>query len=650
MNIKHFRWVSVSALLSIGSIATAAVPDDYVAERGLFIEAHAAFEKGQTEEFNLLRAKLGDDYPIAHYLDYLELQKRFRTQTPKRSHVAALNNFERDSSDVTLTRKLTRQLQKRAAAKKNWALFTDLSKSKLAADLPCSTLQAQASAGKLKTLNDAALKLWIKPVKHSKACSALLSKLESRKAPPVKAIWQRIYEAMDATKPEYAKSVLHYLSRQDRKLVKGWLDARENPKAYLNSGALKKDTSFNRRAVVDLVLLWSKEDPVAAMNYWLSTHEKYRFYNDRYYDTHRLLAMRGAYRRLPEAYEWLNSLQARDDDLELKEWRIRAALFSQDWKNVLRSLKRLPVEEQEEDHWAYWEARALEESGHTPLANAIFKTLSELPTYHGFLAADKLGSEYAITDKPIEPDAQIISELEKSDDLIRAREYYQVNVPWEGRREWNAVFEGANAEKLAALAVLATRWELYDRALFAAGRADKKKALTTRFPVVYQPQVDLAAAENRIPSAWVFGVMRRESGYIRDVKSSAGAIGLMQLMPNTAKYVAKLQGKSNWKGDLTDVETNIGFGTFYLRHVMDKFDDHQVLATASYNAGPHRVTKWLPPQDMPADVWIDAIPYTETRRYVRAVLAYTAIYEWHLTKKPARLSTKLSMVPAASGT
>ena len=117
-------------------------------------------------------------------------------------------------------------------------------------------------------------------------------------------------------------------------------------------------------------------------------------------------------------------------------------------------------------------------------------------------------------------------------------------------------------------------------------------------------------------------------------------------MPNTAKYVAKLQGDSNWKGDLTDPETNIGLGSYYLRHVLDKFDNHIVLATASYNAGPHRVSKWLPENDMTADIWIDAIPYTETRRYVRAVLAYTAIYEWQLTGEAARLSDKLTVVLA----
>lgn len=478
----------------------------------------------------------------------------------------------------------------------------------------------------------------------------MLDTLESRKTPPVKAIWERIYAAVDESKPDYAESVMHYLGTRDRKPVKAWITARKNPEAYLKSGALKTDTSFNRRALVDLVLVWSKDDPVSAMNYWQKTYPNYTFFKDRYYETHRLLAMRGAYRRLPESYDWLNSLEANEDDLELKEWRIRAALYEQDWVNVLRSLKRLPIEEQEEDHWAYWEARALEEAGHSTQANEIYTTLSALPTYHGFLSADKIGADYAIVDQPIDADEQIVSDLQGDEGLLRAREYYLVDVPWEGRREWNAQFKDASPEKLAGLAVLAGRWELYDRAIFSAGRAEQKKALSMRFPVVYRSEVDLAAAKNKIPPAWVFGVMRRESAYIRDVKSSAGAIGLMQLMPNTAKYVAKLQGEKNWKGDLTDVETNIGFGTFYLRHVLDKFDDHQILATASYNAGPRRVGIWLPPEDMPADVWIDAIPYSETRRYVRAVMAYTVIYEWHLTKQPARLSTKLKTVPAAQGT
>lgn len=647
---NHLRLVSLAVLMLNCYAASAAAPNPFPAERELFINARLALSNGEKAEFQQFRAQLGSDYPIAHYLDYQVLHRRISSEMPSKTHVAALNQFEREANDESLTKRLTVLLQKRAAAEGQWELFEGVSKSNLADNMKCFNLQAQADAGGLSSLNDKALALWVEPKKYPKACAELLDKLESAKAPPIKAIWQRIYKSMDAAKPANAKSVLKYLSKQDRQLVQGWIEARDKPEAFLKSGALSQDTSFNRRATTDLVLAWSKSDPVAAMTYWLANYSNYRFYSDRYYDTHRLLAMRGAYRRLPEAYQWLNSLEARDDDLELKEWRIRTALFEKNWINIIREIKRLPAEEQSEDHWAYWEARALEALGHRVLASEIYTTLSKLPTYHGFLSADKLNVAYNINDVPIDAEENVISDLENSAAIQRANEYYAVDVQWEGRREWNALIASAKPAKLAALAVLADRWEFHDRALYAAGKAKKTKALTTRFPVMYGPEVMSESDKNRIPPAWVFGVMRRESGYIRDVKSSAGAIGLMQLMPKTADYVAKLRGEKNWSGDLTDAETNIKFGTFYLRYVLDKFEDHQILATASYNAGPSRINKWLPPEEMAADIWIDAIPYSETRRYVRAVMAYTIIYEWRLTQQPTRLAKKLTAIPAAPGT
>ena len=141
--------------------------------------------------------------------------------------------------------------------------------------------------------------------------------------------------------------------------------------------------------------------------------------------------------------------------------------------------------------------------------------------------------------------------------------------------------------------------------------------------------------------------MRRESGFMADAKSPVGASGLMQLMPATAKDVARWSGKKNWQGDITDPDTNIEFGTFYFRRVLDQFDNREILAAAGYNAGPHRVKAWLPEEAIPGDVWVDAIPFSETRRYVRALLAYAAIYDVLLTGEQKRLSERLADVPAA---
>ena len=167
---------------------------------------------------------------------------------------------------------------------------------------------------------------------------------------------------------------------------------------------------------------------------------------------------------------------------------------------------------------------------------------------------------------------------------------------------------------------------------WALNPADRKEFVDT---------VKEVSSHNRLDSAWIFGVMRRESGFIEDIQSGAGAVGLMQLMPATAKEVAKRHGK-NHPGDLTHADNNIRLGSSYLRFVMDKFNDNQILATAAYNAGPHRVNRWLP-QDitLPADVWVDTIPYNETRSYVRAVTAYTTIFEWRMNHQITPLHKRM---------
>lgn len=618
----------------------------FVEQRQQFVAARSALAADSTDTFETLYASL-QDYPLHAYLEYAQLSRKWSNNRPDAESLKELNTFVTQTDEVHYSRKLTRQLQRRFSDTGQWETFLAMSNLNLAASLPCTQLQAQYELGQLTSFDETSLALWTKPKKHQKACTAALTYLVDTFNVPVVAVWDKINNAMEADKPEYALPALSYLATSDRRLVKRWIDAVGDPQTLLLSGELNKDTVLNRRIIADLVMEWSKSDTPAAMNHWLSVRNDYRFYKDRYYGTHRAIAMRAAYRRMPEAYEWLYTFDAKPDDLELQEWRIRTALLAQDWKAVRKSISELPRVEQEEDHWAYWEARALQVLGRPMEAKAIYTDLAQLQSYHGFLSADRLKLEYSLYDDPFIVARSLLNEVAKDRKLVRAREFHFVGLAYESRREWNSWIRGQKPETLAAGAVLASHWTLHDRAIFTAGKTQQKRAISVRFPVLYRSEVAKAAIENRIDPAWIFGVMRRESAYIRDIKSGAGAVGLMQLMPNTAKYVAKLQGDKDWRGDLTDASTNINFGAFYLRHVMDKFDDHQVLATASYNAGPHRINQWLEDQSLDADVWIDTIPFTETRRYVRAVLAYAAIYEYHLTGQAARLSNKLRPVPAA---
>lgn len=638
---------SLGASDTVGNSALVDPLTVYVDERSRFIDARKALAAGDSATFESLLESLSD-YPLHDYLAYERLIEDWSDTAPTIAAMDQLREFAAKTQNSNLTRKLTRSLQARFAEQQNWAAFQSISQSADAASMDCAGLRARSELGQLSGFDAQSLALWVVPKKHPKVCSVVLEKLEKNHTPPVAAIWERIFNAMEADKPEFASPMLGYLASADRALVKRWLESTSDPSVFLTSGALSKDTVLNRRILTDLVVEWSRQDTPAAMAHWLSVRDDYVFFRDRYYGTNRAIAMRAAYRRLPQANEWLNVFEARDDDLELKEWRIRTAMLAEDWPAVRASIAQLPPEEQAEDHWAYWEARALEELGRGSEARPIYARLAELQSYHGFLSADRLGTEYSIYDEPIEPDPALLDKLAREPALVRAREYHFVELAHEGRGEWNSWLRNRSSEELAAAAVLASHWTLHDRSIYTAGQADQKRAISLRFPVLYRTEVAGAAAQHGIEPAWILGVMRRESAYIRDIRSGAGAIGLMQLMPNTARYVANLQGTKNWRGDLTDSATNIDFGTFYLRYVMNKFNDHQVLATASYNAGPHRIDKWLGESTFPADLWIDTIPFTETRRYVRAVLAYAAIYEYHLAGKAQRLSTKLLPIPAAS--
>jgi len=621
-------------------------------ERARFVAARDALSGGDPARFVELEATLVD-YPLHAWLVHERLRERFRRETPTAADIVTVEAFEKATGDTELARRLVRTLQSRFAETRDWTAFLALADSPHARAMPCETLLAREATAPMGAFDDATLALWIGTGARSADCEAALEALVVRAGLPVGAVWERIHEAIDANRPAAAESALRHLSTRDRRPVRGWIDALDDPVQHLAAGALDADTAINRRIIADLVMRWSKEDTVAAMGFWRGARTRFSFSDDLRHDTDRALAMRAAYRRMPEAADWLVGFEAREDDLELGEWRVRTSLLAGDWDEVMRRIRRLPPEEQAEDHWAYWEARVLERSGRVDEAQAIFRRLATLQSWHGFLSAERLGLEPAIEDVPVRPERDVLERLAAEPALVRAREYHRVGLASEGRREWNGWLAGRGGDEAAAAAVLAAAWRLDDRAIFSAGRAGNayRRALALRFPVLHVGDIEAEARENGIDPAWVYGVTRRESAFIADIRSSAGAIGLMQLMPNTAKYVATLRGDENWRGDLTDPATNIAFGTYYLRHVSDRFDGHQVLATASYNAGPHRVKGWLPEgKAMESDRWIDTIPFTETRRYVRAVLAYAAIYEKRLSGRPYRLLERLPPVPPAPGT
>ena len=615
----------------------------YEHERNIFSQARKALRNEDFSRFERLQQRIAD-YPLSAYLAYEYLRYQFSTQADY-SDLEKIERFRKQHGDSHLADRLVGSLVTALAEQEKWSQYLELVGQTGRSAGQCATLLAKIRTGKLKTFNQKAVSLWVKPQKHPDSCIEAFSVLEEQSPVTVRMVWDRIYQLMDKGRVNQVEALLPYLGSRDRKPVQAWIDGWSDPgDALSEKGAFSKDNELNRRVILSLTTRWAKRDSEGAYQYWQKARSSYLFSSKHRYDLDALIARMAAYDGLEQADRWLHDLPDDKVDQKIRFWRIRTSLREQDWQAVVDDIEALPTSEREDSQWRYWHARAFEQLGDTEAAKQLFTQLADDMSYHGFLAADRLGLPYAMAEYQGDVEAERLEKLAANPVLIRAREYAWAQIPWEGRREWMKEVSGFADDDRYAAAELASQWGWADRAVFTVAKTGRKDALSLRFPMPHTSEVEKASARHAIESAWIYGVMRRESGFISDIRSGAGAVGLMQLMPATAKDVARRQGRKH-PGDLTKAENNIRLGSFYLRYVMDTFDNHQILATAAYNAGPNRVKRWLPEDSVvPADIWIDTIPYTETRRYVRAVTAYTAIFEWRRNRSVTPLHKRMTDV------
>ncbi|MBD3646069.1 MAG: lytic transglycosylase domain-containing protein, partial [Pseudomonadales bacterium] len=308
---------------------------------------------------------------------------------------------------------------------------------------------------------------------------------------------------------------------------------------------------------------------------------------------------------------------------DLTEARIRFALRRQNWGDVLVYINLLPEEFQASPRWQYWKARVLmgsDDQADRQAAQEMFRKIAAERNYYGFLAADSIRQPYNFDDNPTPISQEQILSLEATPGIQRALELFVLNEMSRARREWYfTTSEFSDIERQVAARV-ARKWGWYRHAIHSMIRAEAWDDLEIRFPLAYQHTFTANARTADIPLHWSMAVARQESAFMPDARSSAGALGIMQLMPATAALVAdSMDMKGVSESDLTDPSLNIQLGSWYLGSLLRQFDQNRILATAAYNAGPGRVREWLDPS-LPLDVWIETIPYRETRHYVQNVL------------------------------
>ena len=310
----------------------------------------------------------------------------------------------------------------------------------------------------------------------------------------------------------------------------------------------------------------------------------------------------------------------------------------------------MPDEERARERWRYWRTRALEAAGRSREARTEFEWLAQRRDYYGFLAADRLETAYRFNHRQLAVADETVDRVAAMPAMRRALEFFELERRVDARREWHTLIQGLGEEELKAASWIARCRSWHGRAILTIARTPERDDLELRFPVAYRGIVDSASSRRSLSPATVYAFIRQESAFMPDARSPAGALGLMQILPRTGRTLMRTAGRK-WRGrkQLLVPDINVDLGTRYVQSLLSKTDGHFVLAAASYNAGPHRVRSWLPENgDVDAAAWIDNIPFTETRRYVRRLLAYGAIYEHRLGRRSTRLNERMPPVPARS--
>ena len=622
----------------VAGVTCPAIPD--AASRSMFVKAERSPPKSR-DALKRLHGTLGD-YPLFPYVELARLRANL-AHFPVHEIEAFLRRYDGEPVTFLLLRRWLRQL----ADRRQWDKFVEWYPGGDSIDLRCHHARALLELGDESGALEAAERLWMSGKSRPKACDPVFEVWLRSDRFSASLAWERIGLAMARGNTRLARYLERFLEPADRPLASAWRKVHAQPQRVHK---LKLDGEASR---VDSILAHAlkrlaRRDPAVAAESLDHVDARFELGSDTRSGIVRRIGLAFATRHEPQAIDWLWRVDPEHVDNTTLQWRAAAAVRHSQWDKVIEGIDSMAEEVRGRERWAYWRARALEAIGKEDDARAGFESLARERDYYGFLAADRLGTEYRFNHRPLHVSANASEQVVVMPGMRRALELLALDRMVDARREWHALTGAFGEDELKAASWIARCRDWHGRAILTIARTEERDDLELRFPVAYDDIVQSASSRNDLSPAMVYAIIRQESAFMADARSSAGALGLMQLMPHTGRMLMRSAGrKLRSRRQLLDPNLNVNLGTRYIRSLLAKSGGNFVLAAASYNAGLSRARSWLPANgEVEAAVWIDNIPFRETRRYVRRVLAYGAIYEHRLGRRQTRLSALMPPVPA----
>ncbi|NOR19607.1 MAG: transglycosylase SLT domain-containing protein [Xanthomonadales bacterium] len=606
-------------------------------ERQRFMSAWDAAKHGDHDRFEQISQSL-NGYVLFPYLQYEDYRNR-RSTIPADEMAAFLKAHQ----GWAFTGGLRSAWLKSLAKKRRWADLVANSDSVTDTVLKCQRARGQIILKQTDGLISEAQKLWTVGKSQPDECDPVFAWLVDIDGIPESLAWERIRLAINAGNRSLAIYLARYVSGEQRRTLEAWNNLSRGGYSRLERARSWPDDEISQMLTATSLQRLARKDATVAAKKFVLLDGHFSWGEARRFALLRDIALYSAVGLEAGTGERMAQVPVIYRDSQLLEWWARFLLSEKDWSSLIEVIEQMPDDTRNDERWRYWLAQAGIRSGQKKSGSTPLQELATQANYYGFLAADELGLGYNIC--PLQPDINSgdIELLAERDGFRRALELRKAELDNWANAEWSLATSRLPATELKTAAALANRESWHDRAIFALGNSGDLRFYEWRFPLLWEADITREAAANKVDPAWVYGTIRAESAMVEAARSSANALGLMQVTPATGKRVAVKHGIT-WRGSaqLKTAEGNLPIGTAYLGDLLQDYRHNPVLVSGSYNAGPNAVKRWLNSRPMgEAAIWIETLPDFETRDYIPRVLAFTTIYDWRMGGTVKRISERM---------
>jgi len=636
--ISKSKWIA-GALFATACFAAAPViaqDSDSKKEDDAFLLLRDSVRRDDASKAEFYAARL-TSYAIPSYVDYYRLKSHLRDAS-----AMEVLDFLKKYEGSAIADRLRNDWLLELGRKRDWAMF-DQQRPLFVLDddlqVKCYALLSRLSKGQNVAADARAL--LVDPPNYGEACGSLIASLAQTSQFSAEDLWAQVRLAGERNATGPARRTIMLLNGSDKKiaqaidlpaiaLTKGAGSTKADHETFLVAVGRAAKTSV-KLSVLALKKALPKLTPQEQAIGWAN------------------IALQASYVIDGDTMDYWRKSNGAPLSIDQFQWKARYAMREGDWRLLRQTIAAMPASLRADPTWIYWNARALaaEAGSNTPEVLALYRSIADRSDYYGLLAAEELGRTVSIPAPGAPPTPAEMAAIAANPGIQRALKFFDLRLRFEGTREWNWEVRRLNERELIAAAEYAREKHILDRMVYTSERTRVQADYTHRYPAPHDDIMQPTTSTLGLDRAWVYGLIRQESRFIMNAQSSAGASGLMQVMPSTGRWVAKKIGLTDFVQDmLTDVRTNILLGANYMNMVLGSMDGSQVLATAAYNAGPGRLRSWRSSLTRPMDatVFIETMPYYETRSYVKNVMTNATYYAALFEGKPQSLKARLGTV------